>query len=95
MKTDCCRNRARVTLIAIIITQARQAGGWYVDLQLDCRVHRVNCSTSLTYTYCTVAGVLDEPYSQLTSLSGVAVQARPSTVFFYVAWRAGMVYIPS
>jgi hypothetical protein len=26
-----------------------------------------------------VAGVLDEPFSQLTSLSGVAVQARQST----------------
>ncbi len=26
-----------------------------------------------------VAGVLDEPYSQLTPLSGVAVQARQST----------------
>ncbi len=27
-----------------------------------------------------IAGVLDEPYSQLTPLSGVAVQARQSTV---------------
>ncbi len=43
----------------------------------------------------TVAGVLDEPYSQLTPLSGVAVQARESTqaatvsILQYVAWRAG------
>ncbi len=33
-----------------------------------------------------VAGVLDEPYSQLTPLSGVAVQARQST-------QAGTVFI--
>jgi hypothetical protein len=43
-----------------------------------------------------VAGVLDEPYSQLSPLSGVAVEARQSTVHTlepcpsYVAWRAGM-----
>jgi hypothetical protein len=43
-----------------------------------------------------VAGVLDEPYSQLTPLSGVAVQARQTTKagtvsrLSYVAWRAGM-----
>ena len=43
----------------------------------------------------TLAGVLDEPFSQLTSLSGVAVQARQSSGRLepcpsYVAWRAGM-----
>ena len=43
-----------------------------------------------------MAGVLDEPYSQLSPLSGVAVQARQSTkagavsILQYVAWRAGM-----
>ncbi len=39
-----------------------------------------------------VAGVLDEPYSQLTALSGVAVQAYipPGWNRVYVAWRAGM-----
>jgi hypothetical protein len=43
-----------------------------------------------------MAGVLDEPHSQLTPLSGVAVQARQSTYSrlepcpSYVAWRAGM-----
>ncbi len=48
-----------------------------------------------------VAGVLDKPYSQLTPLSRVAVQAHQSTVHtvgwnrfhptvLYVAWRAGM-----
>ena len=52
IKTDCCRNRARVILIAIIITQARQAGGWYVNLLLiDCRVRGVNCSTS-SHIFC-------------------------------------------
>jgi hypothetical protein len=38
-----------------------------------------------------VAGVLDEPYSQLTPLSGVAVQARQAGTVScpsYVAWRA-------
>ncbi len=43
----------------------------------------------------TVAGVLDEPYSQLITLSGVAVQARQSAYRLelypsYVAWRASM-----
>jgi hypothetical protein len=42
----------------------------------------------------TVAGVLDEPSSQLTTLSGVAVQVRQSTYRLepcpsYVACRAG------
>jgi hypothetical protein len=43
-----------------------------------------------------VAGVLDEPFSQLTLLSGVALQARQSTqagtvsIICYVAWWAGM-----
>jgi hypothetical protein len=42
----------------------------------------------------TVAGVLDEPFSQLTPLCGVAVQARQSTQAgtggpSYVAWRDG------
>jgi hypothetical protein len=42
------------------------------------------------------AGVLDEPYSQLSPLSGVAAQARQSIghrlepCLSYVAWRAGM-----
>jgi hypothetical protein len=42
-----------------------------------------------------VAGVSNEPYSQLSPLSGVAVQARQSTVHrlescpSYVAWQAG------
>jgi hypothetical protein len=38
--------------------------------------------------------LLDEPYSQLTPLSGVAVQARQATWLepcpSFVAWRAGM-----
>jgi hypothetical protein len=42
-----------------------------------------------------VAGVLDEPFSQLIPLSGVAVQARHSgrqsiEAGTFVAWRAGM-----
>ncbi len=38
-----------------------------------------------------MAGVLDEAYSQVTPLSGVAVQARQSTLSpSYVAWRAGI-----
>jgi hypothetical protein len=38
-----------------------------------------------------VAGVLDEPFSQLIRLSGVAVQARQSIeAGTFVAWRAGM-----
>ncbi len=41
-----------------------------------------------------VAGVLDEPFSQLSPLNWVAVQARQSTMLgpcpFYVAWRAGL-----
>jgi len=41
-------------------------------------------------------GVIDEPFSQLTPLSGVAVQARQSIhrlepCLSYVTWRAGMV----
>jgi hypothetical protein len=44
------------------------------------------------YTCCpSVAGVLDEPFSQLIPLSGVAVQARQSIeAGTFVAWRAGM-----
>ncbi len=34
---------------------------------------------SMLMTVSSVAGVLDEPYSQLSKLSGVAVQARQST----------------
>jgi hypothetical protein len=46
-----------------------------------------------------VTGVLDEPYSQLTPLSGVAVEARQSMYLnrvqwtlsiLCIAWRAGM-----
>ncbi len=44
-----------------------------------------------------VAGVLDESYSQLTPLSGVAIQACHSTRLVscpsYVAWGAGMVWL--
>jgi hypothetical protein len=46
-------------------------------------------------TRITVAGVLDEPYSQLSQLSRVAVQARQSTEAGTVSilcslWRAGV-----
>ncbi len=38
-------------------------------------------NTPITIIQPAVAEVLDKPYSQLTPLSGVAVQARQSTVF--------------
>jgi hypothetical protein len=47
-----------------------------------------------TEFFLSVTGVLDEPYSQLSPLSGVAIQARQSTRLepcpSYAAWRAGM-----
>ncbi len=58
----------------------------------------VLCDWSLLkiFTDQPVAGLLVEPYRQLSPLSGVAVQARqsnvhrPKTCPSYVAWRAGM-----
>ncbi len=53
-------------------------------------------STYCTYTRWSVAGVRNEPYSQLTPLSEVAIQARQSTRLelepcpSFVAWRTGM-----
>ncbi len=45
-----------------------------------------NCLPSQSIT--PVAGVLDEPYSQLIPLSGVAGLAPPVYSLSYVAWRA-------
>ncbi len=51
---------------------------------------------SLMFLSRTVAGVLDDPFSQLTPLSRVAVQARRASLQqlepcpSYVAWRAGL-----
>jgi hypothetical protein len=51
-------------------------------------------SLAITRDNSSVAGVLDEPYSQLVPLSGVDVQASQFTRLepcpSYVAWRAGM-----
>jgi hypothetical protein len=41
-------------------------------------VHTETHRYSIGKVVCSVAGVLDEPYSQLSPLSGVAVQARQS-----------------
>ncbi len=48
----------------------------YVMAQLPCPLSSRHTATSATGP---VAGVLDEPYSQLTPLSGVAVHTRQST----------------
>jgi hypothetical protein len=44
-------------------------------LQLECSMRIEICTNTQLRKTVPVAGVLDEPYSQLTPLSGVAVQA--------------------
>jgi hypothetical protein len=48
-----------------------------VHRQYVCSTHAVH----LKHTCRTVAGVLDEPYSHLIPLSGVAVHAHQSTIY--------------
>ncbi len=59
-------------------------------LQRECSFRIQICiNTNLEKTV-PVAGVLDEPYSQLRPLSGVAVQPASLPCPSYVARRAGM-----
>jgi hypothetical protein len=80
-------------ILSIPAVEKKKVKIWSALTQIV-KVRRSQCCQTTPYRLSAMAGVLDEPYSQLIPLSGVAVQAhslqRLEQCPSYVAWRAGM-----